>query len=324
MSKLLPFKHPGTYVRDLGSGAAGKVCEIEYHGRLCALKYSPDRSTLEEANVLKVIGPHPHIVKVLESGIDEKAGQDPISWMVMEKFDETAESGLSSGRVRSAHVKRMFRQVFEALAHVQKQGFTHEDCHLENIGVKWDKDGQPTFFLCDFGRAYCHSESFGADLSVGSDANFFFIHALPRIPFTDNPGQVEQNKRNRLFAEAVRTFRPRILAYMLGIGTVDELFLLLDTALTENKVPSLQFILAFLARGMKRTLASQCREMLGWETNPLYIQYAASYAPVVAMCRWAGYLDNPDIKGVISKANSQLIRAKPKDWPSELNRLLSM
>lgn len=331
MSKQkLSFKHPGTYVRDLGSGAYGKVCEIEYQGRPCALKYGGSRSIGDEAKALQAIGSHPNVVRVLESGAHEHGDYEQTWWIVMEEFDETLVDSFKRHKIKPEHIKTMFRHILEALLFIQGQGYAHCDCHMGNIGVKWDTPTQPRFILCDFGLAVSYREDDGTLLSLPNVHNDFdrFLHVTKRyLPFPDSiPLALEAEIRD-LAIRATAKYSPRVLAYLLlELASEEILKKVIGTAIEERKIDSLRLILTAKAQQTGQTLASVCRQLLERkERIPTGMFTHCGLEPFMAMFEWAGYIDNPEIKHVVSEENSWFIRLQVRGpLPELLQRLLSM
>lgn len=328
MSKLLPFKHPGTYVRELGSGAYGKVCEIEYQGRLCALKYGSDRSIKDEAKAIQAIGKHPNVVQVLESGFDASDGL--VWWMAMEKFDENLVTSFKRGKIKDWHLKTMFRHILEALIYIQSQGYAHCDCHMGNIGVKWDKPTQPRFILCDFGLAICYREEDGQLIDVPNIRNDFdrFFRVVRRyLPYPDSDAlELERTIRDWTLKATVQ-YAPRILTYLLlDLASEQMVKDAIGSAIGGRKIDSLRLILSVKAQQTGTTLASMCRELLeSHQKIPTGMDMHCGIEPFMAMFEWAGYVDNPEIRQVVSEENSWVIRLQVKgDLPELLQRLLSM
>ncbi len=324
MFKRLGFKS----LRGLGSGAFGQVVEIEYQGILCALKYGDHRSILDEAKILEVLGKHPNIVQALASGVDQDPDTEETTWwMVMEKFDESLVSSFQHERLKPEHLKTMFRHVLEALVYIQGKGFTHGDCHMGNIGVKWDTPTQPRFILCDFGLAMCYQEDDGTIVDipdVAYDFRRFFSVTRRYLPYPDSiPRELEIQITNST-VQAVEKYRPRILLYLLEMASGELLFKMIARSVDENRIESLRLLLAFRARETNRTVASVCREILESSTPLRLTQYGISNAPIIAMCEWAGYLDNPELKNVISVENTNSLRYRARAWPPDILRLFSI
>jgi hypothetical protein len=325
------FKHPGTFVRRLGSGAYGQVVEIEYQGKRCALKYGNDKSIAQEAKILEKIGAHPNVVRVLESGEHKEDDNDYYTtwWMVMEKFDESLIASFRAEKIKAHHIKTMFRHVLEALIYIQSKGFNHQDCHMGNIGIKWDTPTQPRFILCDFGMSVCYLEEDGTLLdtpNIHNDLDRFFKVVRRYLPYPDSVPRELERKMLDLMSQAVSKYRPRILAESLEMVSEEMVQKAIGTAVEKNKRDSLQLILLFKARQTGQTLASVCRALLESEKKvPTGTFLACPLDPLMAMIEWAGYADNPEIKHVVSKENSWVIRRQVQGpLPELLQRVLSM
>lgn len=321
------FKHPGTYVRSLGRGAYGRVCEIEYEGQLRAMKYGPSKSIVQEAKVIEAIGKHPNIVQMIKSGVYEE-DYDVTYWMIMEEFDESLVSSFRHKKIRPEHYKTLFRHVIEALTHIQSKGFKHCDCHMGNIGVKWDTPTQPRFILCDFGLAMCYKEDDGTIVDIPDvvdDFRRFFSVTKEYLPYPDSIPQELETQITYYTAQAVDKYRPRVLLHLLEMAPDERIvFTMIARSVDDNRMESLRLLLAFRARATNRTVASVCREILESSTPLRFTQYGISGAPIVAMCEWAGYLDNPELKNVISVENTHSLRYRARDWPPEILRLFSI
>lgn len=326
MFKRLGFKS----IRKLGSGAFGQVVEIEYQGRLCALKYGDHHSILDEAKILEVIGKHPNIVQALASGVDQDPDTEETTWwMVMEKFDESLVSSFQHERLKPEHLKTMFRHVLEALVYIQGKGFTHGDCHMGNIGVKWDTLTQPRFILCDFGLANSYREEDGTLLSlpnVRDDFDRFFKVVTRYLPYPDSVPRALEEKILVMTIRATTKYRPGVLLYLLQLASENVINRAIGTAVEENQVESLRLVLTFKARQTGQTLASVCRELLERkEKMPTGTFLNCSLDPFMAMFEWAGYVDNPELKRVVSRENSWFIRDQVKGpMPELLQRILSI
>ena len=320
------FKHPGTYVRSLGRGAYGRVCEIEYEGQLRAMKYGPSKSIGQEAKVIEAIGKHPNIVSVIKSGVYEE-DYDVTYWMVMEEFDESLIASFRHKKIQPEHYKTLFRHVIEALTHIQSKGFRHCDCHMGNIGVKWDTPTQPRFILCDFGLAMCYQEDDGTIVDipdVADDFRRFFSVTKEYLPYPDSIPRELETQITYYTAEAVDKYRPRVLLHLLEMASEELIFKMIARSIDDNRMESLRLLLAFRAREINRTVASVCREILESSTPLRFTQYGISGAPIVAMCEWAGYLDNPELKNVISVENTNSLRYRARAWSPDILRLFSI
>jgi hypothetical protein len=321
------FKHPGTYVRSLGRGAYGRVCEIEHEGQLRAMKYGPSKSIDQEAKVIEAIGKHPNIVSVLKSGVCEE-DYDVTYWMIMEEFDESLVASFRHKKIRPEHYKTLFRHVIEALAHIQSKGFKHCDCHMGNVGVKWETPNQPRFILCDFGLAMCYREDDGTIVDipdVADDFKRFFSVTKRYLPYPESISRELEIQITNSTVQAVEKYRPRVLLHLLEIAPDERLvFTMIARSVDENRMESLRLLLAFRARETNRTIASVCREILESSTPLRLTQYQISNAPIIAMCEWAGYLDNPELKNVISVENTNSLRFRARAWPPDILRLFSI
>lgn len=323
------FKHPGTYVRHLGRGLYGSVCEIEYQGRLCALKYGSSRTIRDEAKVIQALGEHPNVVRMLESGVYEHEKYTSTWWIVMEKFDENLLESFERRKIKPEHIKTMFRHVLEALLYIQGKGYNHRDCHMGNIGVKWDTPTQPRFILCDFGFAVPYRKGVGIIPGLSNITEFdHFLHAVKQyLPFHDSIPLALETEIRDLAIRATTKYSPRVLAYLLlELASEEVLKKVIGTAVDERKIDSLRLILTVKAQQTGQTLASACRELLERkEKMPTGIFTHCGIEPFMAMFEWAGYIDNPEIKQVVSEENSRFIRLQVKGpLPELLQRLLSM
>lgn len=313
--------------RKLGRGMYGKVVEIEYEGRLCALKYGPSESISDEAKVIEAIGKHPNIVNVIKSGVD-KDEYSVTHWMIMERFDESLVSSFEHERIKLEHIKTVYRHVLEALIHIQKKGFVHKDCHLGNIGVKWDTPTRPRFILCDFGMAESYREDDGTirDIPcVTSDARRFFSQMLWHLPYPDSIPQASEEKISNLVRQATAPYRPRVLLYLLELASEEAVRKAIWTAVEVDRRDSLRLILAFKARQTGQTLASVCRELLEHKKIQAGPRPYCCLDPFMTLIEWAGYADNPEIKRIVSPENSRLIHQQVQGpLPELLQRVLSM
>lgn len=323
------FKHPGTYVRHLGRGLYGSVCEIEYQGRLCALKYGSSRTIRDEAKVIQALGEHPNVVRMLESGVYEHEKYTRTWWIVMEKFDENLLESFKRRKIKPEHIKTMFRHVLEALLYIQGKGYNHRDCHMGNIGVKWDTPTQPRFILCDFGFAETYREGVGIipGLSNITDFDHFLRAVMQYLPFLHSVQQDLENMIRSLAIQATTKNSLRVLAHvLLELASQDVLQSVIGEAIGEKMIDSLRLILAVKAQQTGQTLASVCRELLERkEKMPAGMFTYGVLESVMAMFEWAGYIDNPEIKHVVSEENSWFIRRQVEGpVPELLQRLLSM
>lgn len=128
---------------------------------------------------------HPHIVRVLDTGITE----DDIPFMVMEWLEgQTLEDTLTEGSLSIARIVSIFKQICEALIHAHGIGIIHLDIKPGNIFLLAEKKPSDYIKVIDFGMArvlssetgttvtrflgtyqYCSPEHFGGKVSNRSD-----------------------------------------------------------------------------------------------------------------------------------------------------------
>jgi serine/threonine-protein kinase len=141
--------------RELGRGAFGAVyaARLEPTGEPCAVKiltrFDQGRSAerfRREAQVLSRLGPHPNIVRVLDSG--EHGG---LPFVVMELVPGgSLSSALKQGhRPTVAQAARIGEQVALGLDHLHRSGVVHRDVNANNVLIDEKGDAR----LVDFGLA---------------------------------------------------------------------------------------------------------------------------------------------------------------------------
>ncbi len=107
---------------------------------------------LREAQVGGRVGANPHLVEVLDAGIDEERG---VPFLVMELLEGET---LAQWSEREGPMPReMFRDLFEQLAaavdHAHKGGVVHRDLKPANLFLTRDASGKPKLKVMDFGIA---------------------------------------------------------------------------------------------------------------------------------------------------------------------------
>ncbi|KND04321.1 CAMK protein kinase [Spizellomyces punctatus DAOM BR117] len=115
--------------------------------RRIAFNVQAEEALKREAEVLKSID-HPYIVRLHEAF---QLGH--LSYLVMDFISGGDLSNYVSGRdvLREEEVRRLFRQMVEAVQYIHSFGIVHRDLKPENVLVTEDKS--PTLKLSDFGLA---------------------------------------------------------------------------------------------------------------------------------------------------------------------------
>eukprot|EP01065_Artemidia_motanka_P023227 TRINITY_DN2770_c1_g1_i8.p1 TRINITY_DN2770_c1_g1~~TRINITY_DN2770_c1_g1_i8.p1 ORF type:complete len:355 (+),score=95.49 TRINITY_DN2770_c1_g1_i8:66-1130(+) len=140
-------------VEVVGSGAVATVYRgfSRASGRECALKVirpekfdAPDAAvarTLLEAETLRRLR-HPNIV-----ALHEVVLTDDECVLVLDCHPESAEASVARGRVPEDRVRRLVRQLLDAVAYLHRNGIAHRDIKPENVMIA--ADGRAV--LVDFG-----------------------------------------------------------------------------------------------------------------------------------------------------------------------------
>jgi len=145
-------------LRQLGQGTQSRVFLAEHlgSGQVVALKVasignaeggsSARRAFLQAAQLAQGLV-HPHIVSVLDAGVE-----GPLAWLRMEAVPGTdlTRYTRSPRLLPEVLVLRVAERVALALAHAHRQGVVHRDLKPANVLVDWPTD---TVKLADFGLA---------------------------------------------------------------------------------------------------------------------------------------------------------------------------
>lgn len=93
--------------------------------------------------------PNPHIVQVLDRGVDPTAGP----FLVMEKLEgEDLDQRIQrTGPLDLEEIARIARQIGTAVAAIHDQGFVHRDIKPSNVFLSRRAAGRPVAMLLDFG-----------------------------------------------------------------------------------------------------------------------------------------------------------------------------
>lgn len=141
----------------LGEGSFGKVfkAKIKATGELVAVKHidksSMDRFEMQlqitEIELLKVIGSHPHIIRLIDVLEDDKH-----FYVVLEYLDgRDLFEYMNRNFMNELKAKRIVYSVFRAVKYLHSFGIVHRDIKLENI-VMTSRDNQQALpKLIDFG-----------------------------------------------------------------------------------------------------------------------------------------------------------------------------
>jgi len=129
--------------------------------RICALKFirpalAGQPKTVElflkEARIAGRIGSHPHIVDVLDSGLDEER-EAPFIAMEMLSGDTLSERLEKQGPIDHPTVCSFFAQLGDALVVAHEAGVVHRDLKPDNIFLTEDRRGDTVLKVMDFGIA---------------------------------------------------------------------------------------------------------------------------------------------------------------------------
>ena len=146
----------------LGSGGMAVVHRVRHTGTgaLAALKLvhphlvpKPELVDLflREARVGGRVGKSPHVVQILDAGLDAERG---VPYFVMELLTgETLEHALSRGPLSPLVVRVVFDQLADALDQAHAAGVVHRDLKPSNLFLTEGRRGQPCVKVMDFGIA---------------------------------------------------------------------------------------------------------------------------------------------------------------------------
>ncbi|HVU00842.1 MAG TPA: serine/threonine-protein kinase [Polyangiaceae bacterium] len=127
----------------LGKPVAVKILKPELAAS-AALRQRFER----EARALALLS-HPHIVRILDSGVTD------VAYLVMDLLQgETLSERLKRGRMPLREAAGVLRQLLSALVYVHEQGLIHRDVKPANVFLEVAAPGQPpNVRLLDFGLA---------------------------------------------------------------------------------------------------------------------------------------------------------------------------
>ncbi|HLM74532.1 MAG TPA: protein kinase, partial [Polyangiaceae bacterium] len=165
----------------LGQGNMAVVYRAKHEGtgRQCALKLvHPHLAArqeiidlfLREAQVGSRIGQSPHIVDVLDAGVDQARA---LPFLAMELLQgQTLDAQVRDhGPLDPATFRTLFEQLAEALDQAHAAGVIHRDLKPGNLFLTRSKKGQPTLKIVDFGIAkVLEQEAQRTATQVGSPA----------------------------------------------------------------------------------------------------------------------------------------------------------
>ncbi|MBI4705309.1 MAG: serine/threonine protein kinase [Deltaproteobacteria bacterium] len=149
--------------RAIGQGGMAVVYQAEHvgTGRPCALKVmlpaiarEPKlaQAFLAEARVTGKLATHPHVVEVLDVGVD---AERELAFIAMELLE--GQTLASWARVQAelgpALVCALLRQLASALEAAHAAGIVHRDLKPGNVFVTQGRDGRPAVKVLDFGIA---------------------------------------------------------------------------------------------------------------------------------------------------------------------------
>jgi serine/threonine protein kinase len=147
----------------LGQGGMATVYRAQHTttGRSCALKVvhahlatNPRLTELfiKEARIGSRVGPNPHIVDVLDAGMDDARN---VPFLVMELLEgETLEHHVEArGPLAPALLREVFRQLSDALHQAHAAGVVHRDLKPGNLFLTSSREGAPRLKVLDFGIA---------------------------------------------------------------------------------------------------------------------------------------------------------------------------
>jgi serine/threonine protein kinase len=165
----------------LGQGNMAVVYRAKHEGtgRQCALKLvHPHLAArqeiidlfLREAQVGSRIGQSPHIVDVLDAGVDQARA---LPFLAMELLQgQTLDAQVRDhGPLDPATFRTLFEQLAEALDQAHAAGVIHRDLKPGNLFLTRNKKGQPSLKIVDFGIAkVLEQEAQRTATQVGSPA----------------------------------------------------------------------------------------------------------------------------------------------------------
>jgi serine/threonine-protein kinase len=167
MIALVP--HPGTVIAGryrtgalLGDGATGVVVKAtdrdgsEVALKLLAANLAKDPAAIKrfarEARALSELS-HPHVVRVIDCGLHEEAGQQGRAFLVTELLmGEGLDALLRRGPLDPEHALSIGGALLSGLSYVHQHGILHRDLKPQNLFVA--REGQRSILkLLDFGLA---------------------------------------------------------------------------------------------------------------------------------------------------------------------------
>lgn len=112
---------------------------------------------LRELEALKTLADEPHIIRVLDFGVEEGDDGRRVILLVLERYGhDTLESYARrfSGALPEVIVARLGQQLASALMAAHAKGIVHRDLKPENVLVSTPTDGAPRLKVIDFGIAH--------------------------------------------------------------------------------------------------------------------------------------------------------------------------
>jgi len=255
--------------RCIGSGGMGAVYEALHLDteRRVALKVMLPQALENEGTrerfkqEARVAGKlrHPHIVDVLDAGVDEETD---MPYLVMELLSgETLGARIDRlGALPAEETLELLYQAASALDRLHERSIVHRDLKPENLFLTWADDGVPTVKLLDFGIAKVIAD--GMTSAFTEDAQGTPVYMAP-----------EQ------FAEQIR-ISPATDIYALGMLSFA---LLTGTHYwgAEIKRGLNVFMLARIAEGGPREPASVRAQAFGVELSPAFDAWFATITALV-------------------------------------------
>ena len=218
----------------LGKGSFGSVYKVQniYTEKIYAMKViqkydvtyqDGDQSFLKEIEILMKVE-HPNIIKIFEYYEDE------INYYLIIEYVSGGElfDFISRDTAFSEHkIKKIMKQIFQALSYLHSNNIVHRDIKCENILIECSDDNDDfNIKLIDFGTCNYISKNEHLTVKVGS-------------PYYIAPEVLERNYNNKC-----DIWSTGVLLYILLIGfppfngkTQDEIFKCIQKGKLNTKVP---------------------------------------------------------------------------------------